>query len=64
VSTVLIVEDEAGIREGLVAAVGRLGQQAVAAPGLAEARKALQAGPVDCILLDLRLRCATARSIT
>jgi DNA-binding NtrC family response regulator len=56
VSTVLIVEDEAGIREGLVAAVGRLGQHAVAAPGLSEARKALQAGPVDCILLDLRLR--------
>jgi DNA-binding NtrC family response regulator len=56
VSRVLIVEDEAGLRDGLVAAIGRLGQQAVPAAGLGEARKVLAAGPVDCILLDLRLK--------
>ena len=53
---VLIVEDEPGLREGLVAAVETLGCQAQAASGLAEARRALASGPVDCVLLDIRLR--------
>jgi DNA-binding NtrC family response regulator len=53
---VLIVEDEQGLREGLVAAVERIGCRGVAAQGLKEAREAMGAGPVDCVLLDIRLK--------
>lgn len=53
-STVLIVEDEKTIREGLVRAVGRAGHQAVGAATLAEARGALSQA-IDCVLLDIRL---------
>jgi DNA-binding NtrC family response regulator len=56
VSAVLIVEDERGIREGLVSAVEGLGHSALAAAGLGEARDLLGRGAVDCILLDIRLR--------
>jgi DNA-binding NtrC family response regulator len=56
VSVVLIVEDERGIREGLAAAVEGLGARALPASGLAEARSLVAAEPVDCILLDIRLR--------
>jgi DNA-binding NtrC family response regulator len=55
-SAVLIVDDERGIREGLAAAVEGLGHRALSATGLAEARGMLAAAPVDCILLDIRLR--------
>ena len=64
-SRVLIVEDEAGLRQGLVDVITAMGLEPVPVPGLAEARKALARGPVagvpaqapvDCLLLDIRLR--------
>ena len=55
-SAVLIVEDEAGLREGLAGAVQTLGHRAMAAAGLGEARRLLQSESVDCVLLDIRLR--------
>ncbi len=55
-SQVLIVEDEPGLREGLVSAVETLGHRAVAAPGLGEARRVLAKEPFDCVLLDIRLK--------
>jgi DNA-binding NtrC family response regulator len=55
-STVLVVEDEVGLREGLVGAVKTLGHKAVAAAGLGEARKLLSEEKIDCVLLDLRLK--------
>jgi DNA-binding NtrC family response regulator len=56
VSTVLIVEDEKGVRDGLVAAVDRLGFQGLPAAGLGEARALLAKQAVDCVLLDIRLK--------
>jgi DNA-binding NtrC family response regulator len=56
VNAVLIVEDERGIREGLTSAVESLGYRALPAPSLAEARRLLASEPVDCVLLDIRLR--------
>jgi DNA-binding NtrC family response regulator len=56
VSTVLIVDDERGIREGLTAAVEGLGHRALPVPGLAEARRMITSEAVDAILLDIRLR--------
>jgi DNA-binding NtrC family response regulator len=55
-STVLIVEDERGLREGLQAAVHTLGQRALTAPGITAARELLAAEEIDCVLLDIRLR--------
>ena len=55
-STVLIVDDERGIREGLTAAVTSLGYRPLPACGLAEARRLIAAEPIDAILLDIRLR--------
>ncbi len=52
---VLIVEDEAGLREGLEAAVETLGLRPLGASGIGEARKLLPSAP-DCILLDIRLK--------
>jgi DNA-binding NtrC family response regulator len=54
-ASVLIVEDEPGIREGLAAAVETLGHRACMATGLADGRRLLADAP-DCILLDIRLR--------
>ena len=55
-TSVLIVEDEPGLRDGLVGVVKTLGYRALAATSLAEARRLLGAEPVDCVLLDIRLR--------
>jgi DNA-binding NtrC family response regulator len=55
-SAVLIVDDERGIREGLMAAVEGVGHRALPAPGLTEARRLIGSEAVDCILLDIRLR--------
>jgi DNA-binding NtrC family response regulator len=52
---VLIVEDEAAIREGLAAAVRRLGLHPVLAGGVREARAALAEHVPACVLLDMRL---------
>jgi two-component system response regulator AtoC len=54
VSTVLVVEDETGLREGLVSLIQAMGHRPLAAAGLAEARAVAE--PVDCVLLDIRLR--------
>jgi len=54
--TVLIVDDESGIREGLVRAVASKGHRTVPAASLEEARAAIAREPLDCILLDVRLR--------
>ena len=54
-AAVLVVEDEVSIREGLAAAVRRLGLDPVLASGVREARAALAARPLACVLLDLRL---------
>ncbi|MFO0625209.1 MAG: sigma-54 dependent transcriptional regulator [Polyangiales bacterium] len=53
-ATVLVVDDERGIREWLSRALTTHGHRAKAAASLAEARAALTAD-VDCVLLDLRL---------
>jgi two-component system, NtrC family, response regulator AtoC len=53
---VLIVDDEAGVREGLARVVASRGHSAHEASSLAEARAALLSTRFDCILLDLRLR--------
>ena len=55
-STVLIVEDEPGLRQGLVDVIAAMGLKAVPAAGVTEARGVMAAGPVDCVLLDIRLR--------
>jgi DNA-binding NtrC family response regulator len=55
-TTVLIVDDETGIREGLVRAVASKGHRAVPASSLAEARAAIEREALDCILLDVRLK--------
>jgi DNA-binding NtrC family response regulator len=53
---VLIVEDEPGLREGLVGAIETLGYRAIPAAGLAEARRAFAAEVPACVLLDIRLK--------
>ncbi len=58
---VLIVEDENGLRQGLADVIVAMGYEAVAVPGLTEARQTLARvgrgdAPVDCVLLDIRLR--------
>jgi len=55
-SAVLIVEDEPGLRQGLCDVVQAMGLSAVAAAGIAEGRRALEAQTIDCVLLDIRLR--------
>ncbi|MGD0529695.1 MAG: sigma 54-interacting transcriptional regulator, partial [Polyangiaceae bacterium] len=55
-ATVLIVDDEPGVRDGLVRAVGSKGHRTVAAASLAEARAALEREELDCVLLDVRLK--------
>jgi DNA-binding NtrC family response regulator len=54
--SVLIVEDEPGLREGLVGAVETLGYRALPAPGLTEARACFASEVPDCVLLDIRLK--------
>jgi two-component system response regulator AtoC len=54
-SSVLIVEDEPGVREGLATAIRTLGYRPVLAEGLVEARARLADAP-DCVLLDIRLK--------
>ena len=59
---VLIVEDETGLRQGLADVIVAMGYEAIAVPGLTEARQTLARvgrggdAPVDCLLLDIRLR--------
>jgi DNA-binding NtrC family response regulator len=55
-AAVLIVDDERGVREGLVRAVASRGHRTVPAASLAEARAALDREELDCVLLDIRLK--------
>src|SRR3984957_18924293 len=55
-AAVLIVDDETGVREGLVRAVASRGHRTVPAASLAEARDALARESIDCVLLDIRLK--------
>src|ERR1700722_2487934 len=55
-AVVLIVDDEAGVREGLVRAVASKGHRTVPAASLLEARRALESEELDCVLLDMRLK--------
>jgi DNA-binding NtrC family response regulator len=55
-ASVLIVDDETSIREGLVRAVASRGHRTVPAASLAEARAALEREEMDCLLLDIRLK--------
>ena len=54
--TVLIVEDEQGLREGLCKALESIPVRTVSAAGLKEARKHLAESEIDCVLLDIRLK--------
>jgi DNA-binding NtrC family response regulator len=56
VATVLVVDDDRTIREGLVRTLIASGFATRAAEGLAEARRAIAAGGVDGVLLDIRLK--------
>jgi len=57
VSTILIVDDEKGIRAGLSTALARVGYTTTSAASLAEARAHLaNARAFDCALLDIRLK--------
>ncbi len=55
-STVLIVEDEPGLRQGLCDVMSAMGLSPVAAAGIAEGRRSLGTQAIDCVLLDIRLR--------
>ncbi len=55
-ASVLIVDDEPGVREGLVRAVTSKGHRALPAASLEAAREALGREEVDCVLLDIRLK--------
>jgi DNA-binding NtrC family response regulator len=53
--SVLVVDDEVAIRDGLARAVQGKGHRAVVAGSIGEAREALHANDIDCVLLDVRL---------
>ena len=53
---ILVVDDEQGIREGLATAMRREQWDAVPVAGLGAARVTLEHRPIDCILLDVRLK--------
>jgi two-component system response regulator PilR (NtrC family) len=53
--SVLIVDDEADIRELLVLTLGRMGVDSDAVPGIKEAKQALQRQAYDLCLSDMRL---------
>lgn len=54
-ATVLIVDDDAALREGLAETVGDLGHRPVVAASGSEALARLAAGGVNAVLLDLRM---------
>ncbi len=55
-ATVLVIDDERGVREGLCRAVASAGHRAVPASGVTEARELLKREAPDCVLLDVRLK--------
>ncbi len=54
-ATILIVDDDAALREGLAETLADLGHHAAEADGGAAALRRLQRGGVDAVLLDLRM---------
>src|SRR5437016_775192 len=54
-AAILIVDDDAGLRDGLAEAVNDLGHQSRSAANGREALVDLDAYPVDAVLLDLRM---------
>ncbi len=52
---ILIVDDDAALREGLAEAIGDLGHEAVEAADGRAALARLDAAPLDAVLLDLRM---------
>ena len=56
ISTILVVDDEQGIREGLATAMRRQQWDAVPVAGIGAARTTLAHREIDCILLDVRLK--------
>ena len=54
-ATILIVDDDPALREGLAETVADLGHRPLPAASGSEALARLQAGPVDAVLLDLRM---------
>lgn len=61
--TVLLVEDEAGIRDGLAAVLGMRGLVVRTAADLAAAREALAATDIACVVSDWRLPDGTAAEL-
>jgi signal transduction histidine kinase len=53
---VLVVDDEEQVRESMALLLGELGYEVLLADGTAQALQALETGPVDILLCDLRLR--------
>ena len=54
-ANVLIVDDDAALREGLAETIADLGHAPRAAASGREAMQALAADDIDCVLLDLRM---------
>ena len=55
-TAVLVVEDEAKLREALADALTAAGHRPIAAAGIGDARALVASEPVACVLLDIRLR--------
>jgi DNA-binding NtrC family response regulator len=54
-SVILVVDDDASIREALVAGLKKLGQEIIAAASGAEALEEVRRQPVDLAIIDLKL---------
>ena len=54
--TILIVDDDRAIRDGLTRAISSAGFAVRACEGVSTARRALAEAEVDCVLLDIRLK--------
>lgn len=54
-ASVLVVDDEASVRESLVAQLGHLGSRVESACDMAEAQRMLLHGAYDAVLLDVRM---------
>ena len=55
-TAVLVVEDEAKLRDALQDALAAAGHRALTAAGVTDARKLVASESVGCVLLDIRLR--------
>jgi two-component system, NtrC family, response regulator AtoC len=55
-ATVLVVDDERSVREGLCRALTQAGYTTRAASGVVEAREAIAKETLDCVLLDVRMK--------